>query len=60
MSDQEKLIARLEDKDFLDEQSVAGLRKRLRKKLKTEAEKQEKEMVDLQKEVQVLKIRMSS
>jgi len=60
MSDIEKVISSLERKGLLDEPSVRELRNRLKRKLKTEANAQEKEMVLLKAELSALQNRFSS
>jgi len=60
MSDIEKVISSLESKSLLDEPSVRKLRNRLKRKLKTEANAQEKEMVSLKAELSALQNRFSS
>jgi len=54
MSEQEKIISRLEKRGLLSESSIIKLRSRLKNKLKTEAETNEKEIVALKKELNIL------
>lgn len=59
MSEQEKIISSLENKGLLDEPSLSKLRARLKSKLETEADENEKELSFLKTELKVLQSYMA-